>query len=82
MSDLFGEHTPITPSERELVLYLAKGYRVREAALPMGLTVGTARNYATRLRTKLGVKHIDQIPGAYMALTGEDPYDAAAWIAD
>lgn len=82
MSDLFGEQVAITPSERELVLYLAAGYRVREAAPHMGVTVGTARGYATSLRKKLGVKDIEQLPGAYMAVTGEDPFDAAAWLTD
>lgn len=80
MSDIFGEQVAITPSERELVLYLAQGVRVRDAAPMMGVTVGTARGYATSLRKKLFVRKIEQIPDAYMAMTGEDPYEAAAWM--
>jgi hypothetical protein len=44
------------------------------------VTVGSARGYATSLRKKLYVKKAEQIPGAYMAVTGEDPWEAAAWM--
>ena len=80
MSDLFGENVSITPSERELVILIALGYRVTDAAPQMNVTIGTARGYATSLRKKLGVKDYRQIPDAYMSLTGEDPYEAAQWL--
>jgi DNA-binding CsgD family transcriptional regulator len=79
VSDVFGEQAPITPNEREFILYLARGYRSVEIAPMMGVTVGTVRGYATSLRKKTGVKKAEQLPGAYMALTGEDPLEAEPW---
>jgi hypothetical protein len=46
----------------------------------MGMTIGSVRGLATSLRKKLDVRKARDIPSGYYAVTGEDPFEAAAWL--
>lgn len=50
--ELFG----ILPSEARLALALGRGLSLSEAAIELGLTLGTARNYSKKIYAKMGAR--------------------------
>ena len=51
----------LTPREMELMVLLAQGYTVREAAKQMGTAVSTADNHKSSLMQKLGVHKVVEL---------------------
>jgi DNA-binding NarL/FixJ family response regulator len=64
----------ITDRQVEVVRLIARGFSTDEVAAELGIKARTAKAHADALRWKLGVEKRRQIPEAYMAKTGDDPY--------
>lgn len=72
------ERTPaLTVRQREVVALIAAGCSNDEVGAQLGISPRTAKAHADTLRAKLGVSRRRYIPGAFHALTGEDPLSAS-----
>ena len=68
----------ITDRQREVVELIAAGCSNEEVGRRLGISTRTAKAHADILRQKLGVPRRRQIPAAYLAATGLDPWAAAS----
>jgi DNA-binding NarL/FixJ family response regulator len=69
-NNLGSKHTEVTASlserEREVLLFIAKGYNKREIGISLGLTENTIKDYSKRIYTKLGINSVAE--ATYIAL--------------
>jgi len=63
----------LTKRQREVIALIAAGCSNDEVGARLGISPRTAKAHADVLRRKLGVSRRRYIPGAFKALTGEDP---------
>ncbi len=64
----------ITTRQREVVELIAAGCSNEEIGERLGISPRTAKAHSDILRQKLGVSRRRQIPAAYRAATGDDPF--------
>ena len=69
--------TPLTSRQREVVSLIAAGCSNVEVGARLGISPRTAKVHADALRAKLVVSRRRYIPGAFHALTGEEPLSAS-----
>ena len=72
--------TAITNREHEVVRLVARGLTNEDAALELGISARTVKAHCDSLRRKLGVDRRRQIPEAYLAQTGADPFPRSAGV--
>ena len=63
----------LSPRQREILALVSAGMTAGEIARELGIAPRTVRMHCDALRMKLGVSKRRLIPGAYRALTGDDP---------
>jgi ATP/maltotriose-dependent transcriptional regulator MalT len=64
----------ITERQRQIVQLIAAGCSNDEVGRNLGISPRTAKAHCDVLRQKLGVERRRQIPGAYLRLTGANPF--------
>jgi DNA-binding CsgD family transcriptional regulator len=63
-----------TPRQLQVVRLLAVGHSATEIGAVLGISARTARMHCDVLRVKLAVTRSRQIPHAFFARTGVDPF--------
>ena len=68
--------TTVTFTDRqiEVIEGIARGLSREEMGAEIGIHPATVKAHLDLVRRKLGVEHARQVPAAYKALTGQDPY--------
>lgn len=74
MSAAAKEIPEITERQKQVIRAIARGLSVAEIAESLNITPRTVKGHTDALRWKLGVPKRRQIPLAYMAITGDNPY--------
>ena len=63
-----------THREQQIIRLLAAGYASPAIARELGIGRRTVKSYTDRLRLMLNVQTLRELPVAYMAATGDDPF--------
>jgi DNA-binding NarL/FixJ family response regulator len=74
MSLLYGPPLRFTTRQRQVISLIAAGKTNEEIGFVLGITSRTAKAHSDRLRAKLAVASRRQIPLAFRAQTGVDPF--------
>lgn len=61
--------------QKQVLALLASGLTDEETGVRLGISARTARAHVDALKRKLGVNRRRELPGAYRALTGKDPFE-------
>lgn len=55
------ERRPLTSREREVVRYVAEGFKNKDIAEKLGIQIKTVETHRTNINNKLGFNHVSQL---------------------